>query len=47
MKAGQAKSPYKTSADIDRQISSLEKKIESGVKLVEEKQVGIEKWGAR
>ncbi|CAM0137223.1 multicopy suppressor of BFA (Brefeldin A) [Umbelopsis sp. WA50703] len=39
MKAGQAKSPYKTSADIDRQISSLEKKIESGVKLVEEKQI--------
>ncbi|KAI8579786.1 hypothetical protein K450DRAFT_240335, partial [Umbelopsis ramanniana AG] len=39
LKAGQSKVPFKTTADVDRQISILEKRIESGVKLVEEKQI--------
>jgi len=39
MKAGQAKIPFKSAADVDRQIIVLEKRIESGVKLVEEKQI--------
>ncbi|KAI9284642.1 hypothetical protein BC943DRAFT_337941 [Umbelopsis sp. AD052] len=39
LKAGQSKVPFKTTADVDRQISTLEKRIESGVKLVEEKQI--------